>query len=133
MKKAEKLVELITPLFLEKGYWNLRVDDIAKELNISKKTLYVYFENKKDIIWQVLLFNLKMIEKIATDAQQENSNALESTVSLLNNFYKFIGTDQDKRNLAELKKYYPEILTNYRNAILPIIRKYIRDNHQRGV
>lgn len=133
MEKSEKLVELITPLFLEKGYWNLRVDDIARELNISKKTLYVYFDNKKDIIWQVIQNNLKVIEEIVLNAENESDNAIQASVKFLDEFYNFIGTEQDKRNLSELKKYYPEILTSYKDSILALIRKMIQENYKRGI
>lgn len=41
-------------LFYTKGYSKVTMDDIAQKLAMSKKTLYRYFENKYDIISQIV-------------------------------------------------------------------------------
>ena len=133
MDKSEELIKRITPLFLETGYWNLRVDDIAAKLNISKKTLYIYFDNKKDIIWRVLQNNLNNLEKLAQISEENSPNAIESVISFMNGFYGYIGTEQDKQNLEELEKYYPEILVRYKGALLELIQRLLQKNYERGV
>jgi AcrR family transcriptional regulator len=35
------------------------MDDIARELKKSKKTLYKHFENKEDVVYQVAQFEIK--------------------------------------------------------------------------
>ncbi len=133
MDKSEELIKRITPLFLEVGYWNLRVDDIAARLNISKKTLYIYFDNKKDIIWRVLQNNLNNVEELAQIAEENSPNAIESVISFMNGFYAYIGTEQDKKNLEELESYYPEILVRYKEALLGLIQRLLQRNYERGV
>ena len=44
----DDLVSKISDLFIKYGIKNIVMDDIARELGISKKTLYNSFENKAD-------------------------------------------------------------------------------------
>ena len=43
LKEANKL-------FFEKGYKKVTVDQLASNLSISKKTIYKYYESKKDLL-----------------------------------------------------------------------------------
>jgi AcrR family transcriptional regulator len=44
----------IAEVFLEQGYSNMKVEDLALSLGITKKTLYNYFESKKEMVESVL-------------------------------------------------------------------------------
>ena len=55
----EKLLEDISELFLKFGLRSTSMDDIANHLKISKKTLYQYFENKDNVVEEVMLFRIR--------------------------------------------------------------------------
>lgn len=44
-------------MFLELGFKSVTMDDIANAMGISKKTIYVHFSNKTDLI-QETTFNM---------------------------------------------------------------------------
>ena len=46
MEKDTAFIEKVQNLFLENGAKTLTMDDIARELGISKKTLYQKYRNK---------------------------------------------------------------------------------------
>ena len=133
MEKKEVLIKEITPLFLEHGYWNVRVDDIAKELKISKKTLYVYFENKKEIIWEVIQNKFETIQSIAEISEETNENAIRALFTIFSKFYSYLGVEQDRKNLEELQRYYPEIYIKHQDDITTLIQKIIVNNYKRGI
>lgn len=41
-------------IFLEKGYLNTKMKDIAEKANISVGSIYIYFKNKEDLFYTVL-------------------------------------------------------------------------------
>lgn len=45
-----KIIDSAYRLFLQKGYRNTTMDDIAQDLSMSKKTLYNYFPGKLDLL-----------------------------------------------------------------------------------
>ena len=56
----EKIINKASELFLTLGFKSVTMDDIANELGISKKTIYVHFPNKTDLVESTTMhmFNL---------------------------------------------------------------------------
>lgn len=48
--KKEKILLAAAKVISKKGYHNTQMDDIAKEANVAKGTLYLYFESKEDLL-----------------------------------------------------------------------------------
>jgi TetR/AcrR family fatty acid metabolism transcriptional regulator len=49
MKKADKHQKILAAairVFGEKGFFNARISDIAKEAEVADGTIYLYFNNK---------------------------------------------------------------------------------------
>ena len=58
--KKQKILESAGKLILKYGIKSMTMDDIARELGISKKTLYLYVEDKNDLIKQVIELDMKL-------------------------------------------------------------------------
>ncbi len=48
--KHQKILQAAIKVFSEKGFYNSRVSEIAKEANVADGTIYLYFKNKDDIL-----------------------------------------------------------------------------------
>lgn len=57
----EKIASAASALFAEKGIAATSMDDIAKAAGYSKATLYVYFENKEEIVGILVLGSMKKL------------------------------------------------------------------------
>lgn len=57
----ESIAAAASALFLEKGIAATSMDDIAKAAGYSKATLYVYFENKEEIVGILVLGSMKKL------------------------------------------------------------------------
>lgn len=71
----ENIASAASALFMEKGIAATSMDDIAKAAGYSKATLYVYFENKEEIVGILVLSSMKKLyDYIALAlAQQETT------------------------------------------------------------
>jgi len=49
-KKHQRILKAAVKIFAEKGFYNSRVSEIAKEANVADGTIYLYFKNKDDIL-----------------------------------------------------------------------------------
>lgn len=70
MDTKEKILQITAEKIKLIGIKNLRVDEVSKQLNISKRTLYELFGNKRNLVKETLLymysaFNKKMLQLIA--------------------------------------------------------------------
>lgn len=57
----EAIAAAASTLFMEKGIAATSMDDIAKTAGYSKATLYVYFENKEEIVGILVLESMKKL------------------------------------------------------------------------
>ncbi len=73
----ENIVSAASALFLEKGIAAASMDDIAKAAGYSKATLYVYFENKEEIVGIIVLNSMKKLCDYISSAllQQETTKS----------------------------------------------------------
>lgn len=104
----EELVAAISELFLTFGLRSTSMDDISTRLKISKKTLYQIFENKDDVVEQVVFYRL---EKRREENTPDELSRM-TPVQFLYNIKKHILTDLNTQlpaNYFDIKKYHPEV------------------------
>ncbi|KAF0188941.1 MAG: transcriptional [Desulfobulbaceae bacterium] len=73
MKAQDKHIKIInaaTKVFAKKGFFNARISDIAKEAKVADGTIYLYFNNKFDILISVFE------EEISNLIEQVNKSLL---------------------------------------------------------
>ena len=68
--------------FLEKGVKQVNMDEVANNLGISKKTLYVHFDNKQDLVHHCFQAQNLVSEMINTSAAQFD-NAIDDFLQLM--------------------------------------------------
>lgn len=73
----ENIAAAASALFMEKGITAASMNDIAEAAGYSKATLYVYFENKEEIVSFLVLDSMKKLCSYVTSAleQQEETRA----------------------------------------------------------
>ena len=82
--KHNKIITSATKVFAKKGFFNARISDIAKEAKVADGTIYLYFNNKFDILISVLEEEIgKIIDQIqkAIENEPDANNMLKIFVS----------------------------------------------------
>lgn len=91
--KREMILETAYDLFLNKGYWDTKIIDIADAAGIGKGTVYEYFESKDEIFFE--LFKTKVA------AGYENlSELLDKKIPCENKLKEYLDIE-----LANMSKY----------------------------
>ena len=108
MQKNIRLIQDCLQILLTHGI-RVSMDDIAKELSMSKRTLYEIFENKNELIYKCIsLFIKEEKDKMDYYLSKNNSNIIEELFPLYNiDIYNMM---KDRRHFfLDIKRYYPEI------------------------
>ena len=71
IKTREKLLASALELYMEKGYHNTTVDEIAKGAGLSTGIAYRYFKNKKELLLATLSFSFENIKDIAGVSEED--------------------------------------------------------------
>lgn len=69
-------------LFMKYGVRSVSMDDIARHLSVSKKTLYHYFADKDEIVTMVLVFYMEKDVKQYEGFHQTSKNAIDELVKI---------------------------------------------------
>ena len=77
-----KIVEAARIVFAKKGYHDATMDDIAKEVGVSKGALYSYFKSKEDLLKEISLQGHQTLRTILneTGACKNLEEALERSL-----------------------------------------------------
>lgn len=107
------------------------MDDIARKLGMSKKTLYVHFKNKSDLIMKVVSGYLNnhqvQMEKIFSKKQ----NAIDELFEIYIKNKTELG-EMKATVLFELSKYYPEAWKKYNSFKRSYLPSCVEENLNRG-
>ncbi len=119
-------------LFLKYGVRSLSIDDLCREMGISKKTIYQYVENKADLVSQTLDFVVQSAVLTVQSASQEGCNAIDQLLKasrkVCNEMQHF-----NPSITFDLQKYYPEIYRNFNHSKKEIIFGQIVGNMRLGI
>lgn len=127
-----KILEGSETLFGKYGIKSITMDDIAKELGMSKKTLYQYVSDKNDLVEKTLDFHLQRSEHTCELLIQEQNNPIEAMLAIGDFFCQHM-KDTNPSLMFDLRKYHPsafQMLNEYR---LDTIVKQIKGNLEVGI
>ena len=82
-QKRKKIIDKAWELFTKNGYEETKVEDITKDLGISKGSFYTYFATKEELLYEVLgKIKKEVIEKL------ENINVDQTPEKVLEDYVK---------------------------------------------
>lgn len=118
----ENIASAASDLFMKKGIAATSMDDIAKAAGYSKATLYVYFENKEEIVGILVLGSMKKLYDYIDSAlaQQESTKGryeliCRGLVQYQEEFPFYFDMALSKINIDfENRNYLPEEKETYR-------------------
>lgn len=107
----EQLISLIRnskELFWRYGIKSVTMDDIARELGMSKKTLYQLVSDKTELVSKVVEMELESITHKMECTCQMDCNAITSLFNLYTCMKNLVQNHAPNLNY-DLKKYYPDL------------------------
>jgi TetR/AcrR family transcriptional regulator, cholesterol catabolism regulator len=113
--KVPGILKQVGKLYHRYGIKSVTMDDVASHLCISKKTLYEYFEDKKDLVTQVLRSEHELHFNEFDDIRKRNLNAIEELFVIYKNIKRMI-QDHNPSMDYDIRKYYPDLYMKIRET-----------------
>jgi AcrR family transcriptional regulator len=130
--KAAQLFEQVSELFFRYGVRSLTMDDIARHLGISKKTLYQFVTDKDDLVLKAMGLYMEKDHSIVEAIHAEATDALDELFRLI--AYMNIRMQQmNPAILYDIQKYHPQafrLFTDYKHRV---IRQHVERNLREGL
>jgi len=131
-EKFLEITEKVAAVFMRYGLKSVTMDDIAKELKISKKTLYKYVKDKNELILIIMNGQCEMEKMVMAEACDKAENAIEELMI----FSETLGQKLQQMNPSvhyDLEKYYPEAWTTFIDHKEDFILGCVQKNIERGI
>lgn len=132
----DDIIKATTALIAHKGFYAISMDDVATQAQISKGSLYNYFENREELFWTVIEVHFQRFHLLATPHIQDTSRPFPDRLRKL--LHLIIGSIQDgpalpevieffdqeyRENLSSGAHIYDIKITQYRSY--PMIRRFL--------
>ena len=120
-------------MFFKLGIRSVSIDDICHELGISKKTFYVYFASKDELVAQLLHVSIdEMAKKMENWLRLYDFRQLISILLTQKDVNK-----KDVRSVPQLvydlKKYYPQQFAQFQLQLFDVQKDYLMQYLQQGI
>jgi AcrR family transcriptional regulator len=105
--KKEAVLQTAVQMFIEKGYRQTSLDDVAKKLKITKPALYYYFHNKEEIYLECYRRGIALTQQSLERIRGHQGSGLEKVAGFIQTYTLIIARDfgrflvrQDDRELS---------------------------------
>lgn len=107
MDQKERIIEQAMQMFVTQGIKSVRMDDIAQQLGVSKRTLYELFGDKEGLLYLAMdrYFEKTRLERSASCAHARN--VLEAMFMVLGGVMD--NAEVIQRLMNNLRKFYPAV------------------------
>lgn len=119
-------------LFIRYGIKSMTMDEISRQMGISKKTLYQSCKNKKDLVEKVIKMQIEDEQECICNMLESEENAIDMLMELT----KFVGNRMKELHpsvLFDLKKYHFEAWKILNAHKMEFIFRNIKANIEKGI
>jgi len=135
MSQLETILTRAKDLFQQKGFKSVTMDQIASELAISKKTIYVHCKNKTDLIHQLLVMHFAQEKSNCLLLHAKHENAIDAIIAIQKYNCESL-RHLHPIALIELQKYYIScwnVFLDYKNQfVFSEVVKNLRKGKEQG-
>ncbi|MFH6981912.1 TetR/AcrR family transcriptional regulator [Marinoscillum luteum] len=127
----ERILEGAHSLFIQYGVRSVSMDDVARELAMSKKTLYLHFSNKDELVTEVVRFHMD-------GEMAEFGRVIESASNAVDEIFKLAKCMREHAFrvnpslLYDLHKYHADAWAIFQEFKSEYLVGQIIDNIERG-
>ena len=128
----EKILKKAIDLFLNFGFKSVTMDDIAKELAISKKTIYSHFSTKLKLVKAATFYVFEQVNSGINNICTVNKNPIEEIYLIKSLVTKQLKGEKNSPQY-QLQKYYPKIFETLKQKQFESVNKCVTSNLKKGI
>lgn len=115
MIQRDYIIGKAMSMFVRQGIKAVRMDDIAQELGVSKRTLYEMFGDKEELLYLCLERYTSLLNDHIAQTGADARNCLEAILTELFEMTRYSETNH--RIMGNLQKFYPTVHERLRSEV----------------
>lgn len=129
--QKERIVEQAMQMFVSQGIKSVRMDDIARQLGVSKRTLYEMFDDKEGLLYLAMECYSERNQQRWNDLAADAHNVLEAMFMVLREVMD--NAEISRQMMDNLKKFYPAVHDKLMQEGMARNRASLRDMLDKGI
>lgn len=94
-QRREEILNAAQRVFFEKGLQNSTMDEIADMAELSKGTLYLYYNSKEDLYLAVMLRGFDLLHVMMDDVDKQSNDPIETMWLMGKAYYEFFERERN--------------------------------------
>lgn len=108
------------------------MDDIAKHLGMSKKTIYMHYKDKDELVYLLIKNRMETQICIMDEGSAKASNALDEVFIAVTHMQSML-SNMNPALFYDMQKYHPNAWIVFKTFKESNLNKVIRQNLERGI
>ncbi|MCF8372416.1 MAG: TetR/AcrR family transcriptional regulator [Bacteroidales bacterium] len=129
--EINEILDKVSAMYLKFGIKSVTMDDVARELLISKKTLYQYVKDKNELVEKVIDRLIEADNQQYCNILDKDRNAIEQLFDVCKHIREII-TEVSTSARYDLKKYYPKQFTKLYEKKKEMMLTSVTENLEKG-
>ncbi len=130
--KFREMIPQLISVFMTYGIKSMTMDDIARQLRVSKKTLYQYVSDKRELVMRCMEYDCAENETGIREIVSRKLNAVEENFEISKHVLKQL-REIHPSIFYDLEKYYPEAWAMLHETKESLTAEVIRANLKKGI
>ncbi|GAB3907194.1 TetR/AcrR family transcriptional regulator [Mucilaginibacter boryungensis] len=135
MSQKERILAGSLELFFRAGIKSVTMDDIAKHLAVSKKTIYQFFTDKNELVIALVKQRMAEDEQQMLEIMQKYDNVIEQLLEMMK-CSEEIAARANPILMYDLQKYHPEgweLVQQFKsNVVLQTLENLLKQGKEQG-
>ncbi|HEX8376934.1 MAG TPA: TetR/AcrR family transcriptional regulator [Pedobacter sp.] len=132
MELRERILTEADDLFCKFGVKRITMDDVAKQLGMSKKTIYQHFKDKNELVYVLIQNMLEAQMKVMDEQAASAENAVQEVFLVVTHLQDML-SKMNPMIFYDLQKYHPEVWTLFKNFRYSYMKDCLLKNLKCGV
>ena len=88
-QRKTEIIDAAERLFFSRSYEDVSMEDIAREVELNKATLYLYFENKETLFATIVLRGIRILEEKYRECREKQVPGIVKVALMGQAYYQF--------------------------------------------
>jgi AcrR family transcriptional regulator len=107
-EEKKRIIEFSQKKFFREGFYKTTIEEIARELTISKNTIYKYFPNKEALVRETTRYLITIIKASIMHILHSKGNAIDKLIRIMDFMGEYVMRMDDKW-LKDIQLHAPEL------------------------
>ncbi|MDB5111900.1 MAG: hypothetical protein JWR67_3014 [Mucilaginibacter sp.] len=132
MGQIERIIQGGEELFLSAGIKSVTMDDVAKHLGMSKKTIYQFFKDKNELVIALVKKKLQEDEDQMAAIISKSANVIEEMINMMK-CSEEIFSRINPIVIHDMQKYHPDAWKQFQNFKADVLVRTLEELLSKGI